>query len=420
MIQRLKTAAVFLILFASLSLAQGNPFSKFKQFKEVAPGIDFYASDRSEVEPFVKAVVEARQRMGRFLGDDVAKGAVFICSTLEQKDSVFDQRAFKSGYKWYLTQLTPEAQRQERMIRMQQAAAAAGAAAGGDQAGQGDQAQSGRGGRSSRGGQGNRGDQTGAQAGRQGGAQDRGARGDAQGGRQGGGPGGFAADREARAATTLASQIGYAILMTSLNNEKPFRVSRLDDMSRSPLNDWLDIALVAYATGTTQNSYRTLQERMDEVFPLDDALSMSRPFVAQQDQSGGGGGGGGMGGGGFDAAAVMGGGGRGGGQRSGDAAGGAAAPGGRGGTRVLPKDVADRLVFDAQASAFFEYLIEKTSLDKVIDLVQQNRKKTETLQVVMNLLGPDVDKIEQDWLAWVKAKPADAVRNAPQAAGPSR
>ena len=127
-----------------------------------------------------------------------------------------------------------------------------------------------------------------------------------------------------------------------------------------------------------------------------------------------------MGGGGFDAAAVMGGGGRGGGQRSGDAAGGAAAPGGRGGTRVLPKDVADRLVFDAQASAFFEYLIEKTSLDKVIDLVQQNRKKTETLQVVMNLLGPDVDKIEQDWLAWVKAKPADAVRNAPQPAGPSR
>ncbi len=373
--KRLMTTALFLTLFSGFGLAQDNLFPKFKLFKEIAPGIDFYADEKAQVEPFTKAVGEMRQKMADFLGDDVASGAVFICSTLVQKDSVYDQRAFKL-YKWYLVQLTPEAQREERAARVQAAAlAAAGLGVQGDQADQNARTgQRGRGG--DQGGQGSRGGQ--------------------------GGPGGspspeMRAAAEARAATALAAQIGNAILMTSLNNEKPYRISRLDDMSRSPLNDWLDVALVAYATGNTQGSYRTLQDRVDDCFPLDDVLSMSRPFVAQADSSSGGGGGMGTG------AVMSAGGASGGGGQSGGRGGGGQA-GGRGGGRVLTKDVVDRMVFDAQATAFFNYLMQQVGADKVKDLVQQNRKKTETLQVVMSLLGTNTDKIDQDFMAWVKTQ----------------
>ena len=225
---------------------------------------------------------------------------------------------------------------------------------------------------------------------------------------------------EARAAAQLASQMGYAILMSSLDNEKPYRPSRLDDMSRSPLNDWLDIALVAHATGTAQNAYRVLQERADDCFPLDDVLSMSRPFVAQTTDSGGGGGGGGMGGGpvmitgagpggGTSSGTVafntgVGGGDRGSAGQAGGRGGNVGQGGGRGGGRVLSKDVVDRMVFDAQATAFFAYLIEKAGIEKVKDLVQQQRKKTESLAVVQTLLGPDVDKTEMEFMDWVKTQ----------------
>jgi hypothetical protein len=181
--------------------------------------------------------------------------------------------------------------------------------------------------------------------------------------------------------------------------------------------------------GTAQNSYRVLQERVDDCFPLDDVLSMSRPFVAQTDSTSGGGGGGMsggnvmiMGGGGERGGSaqgatvvMMGGGGdRGtsGGQAGGDRAG-SGQPGGRGSQggagrggagRVLAKDEVDRMVFDAQAAAFFSYLIEKAGMDKAKDLVQQNMKKTETLQVVQSILGPDADQLERDFMAWVSTK----------------
>jgi len=363
---RITTAVIFLALTASFGLAQGNPFPRFKQFKEVIPGVDFYASQREDFESFVKPVADARASLAGVIGEGIAPGAIFICSTLEQKDAVYEQRVFKYGYKWYLSQMTAEAQRQERMARMQAAAAASGA--------QGEQG--------SRSGQSRSGD-TGAQGGRQGGTQSRG--GSQPGGRQG--PGGQPSP-EMRAATAMASQFCYAILMSSLNNTKPYRQSRLDDMSRSPLNDWLDIALVARATGQSQAVYRTLQERPDDTFPLDDMLSMSRPFVAIQDAGSGGGG---------TMTISMGGGGGGG------------RGGGRGGSgAVLPKDVMDRMMFDAQATSFLNYLVEKVGVDKVKDMVQQNRNNKETLEVVMSLLGSNIDKIEAEWTEWVKAqKPAN-------------
>ena len=136
MIQRLVSAAIFLTLFVGVSLAQENPYSKnFKIFKDIAPGVDFYASNQSDIEPFVKPVVEERKELASFLGTDLARGAVFVCSTLPQKDSVYDVRVFRLGYKWYLIQLTPEAQREERQARMQAMAAQAAQSGQGDQTG---------------------------------------------------------------------------------------------------------------------------------------------------------------------------------------------------------------------------------------------------------------------------------------------
>jgi hypothetical protein len=373
MMKRLTTAAFFLTLFAGIAQAQENPYLKtFKIFKDVAPGVDFYASSQSEIEPYVKAVVEARTKIAGFLGTDLARGAIFICSTLKQKDSVYDTRTFKQGYKWYLTQLTPEAQREERQARMQAMAAQAAAlgAGSGDQAGQGGrsgaQDQTGR----QRGGQQ---DQT-AQAGQRGGQAAAGP-----GGQRGAGPGG----QEARAAITLATQVGYATLMMTLAPEKPYRTSRIDDMGRSPLVDWLDIALVADATGTWNSNLRFLQDRLEEAFPLDDVLIMNRPFVAQQDTGGGGGGAPGM----VSMGSAGGGGGRGG-----------------GGNRVLPKDVQDRMLYDAQAATFFNYIIEKLGMEKTKSVVQRSIKGEEPLIVLQGFLGSDFDKVEKDWQTWVKAQ----------------
>jgi len=175
-------------------------------------------------------------------------------------------------------------------------------------------------------------------------------------------------------------------------------------MSRSPLNDWLDIALVAHATGTAQSAYRVLQERADDCFPLDDVLSMSRPFVAQTTDSAGGGTGGGMGGGTGVFTAGAGGGERGGGGQSSGRSGSIGQGGGGRGGRVLSKDVVDRMVFDAQGTAFFTYLIEKVGIDKVKDLVQQQLKGTESVAVVLTLTGPDIDKTEMAFMDWAKAQ----------------
>jgi hypothetical protein len=385
MIKRLATAAFFLVLLTGMVQAQVNPYLKnFKVFKDIAPGVDFYAENQSDIEPYVKPVVEARTKLAGFLNTELARGAVFVCSTLKQKDAVYDLRTFKLGYKWYLTQLTQAAQREERQARMQAMAAQAAAlgATPGDQAeagGRGGGAQGGRGGAQDQTGQ-QRGGQPGqaAQGGQRGGQTQAGP-----GGQRGGGPGG----QDARAATTLATQVGYATLMMTLAPDKPYRTSRIDDMGRSPLVDWLDIALVATVTDTWNTNMRFLQDRLEEAFPLDDVLIMNRPFVAQQDSGGGGG---------NPGAAGMGGpGGAGGGQGGGR---------GGGGNRVLPKDVQDRMLFDTQAATFFNYLIEKIGVEKTRTVVQRNMKGEEALTVLQGYLGSDFDKVEKDWQTWVKTQ----------------
>jgi hypothetical protein len=397
MIQRLASAAVFLTLFAGLSLAQENPFSKnFKFFKkDGAPGIDYFAENQNDIEPYIKPVVEARAKIGDFLGKELSRGAIFVCSTVAQKDAVYDVKIFKSGYKWYLIQLTPEGQREERAARQQAAAAQrqAAASAGQDQGVGQDQA--GQRGGGQRGGQ----DQAGQRGGGQRGGQDQGGRGG-----MGNPSPEMRAAQEARAAGTLAMQMGYATLMTTLDDDLYYRVSRVEDVGKSPLVDWLDIGLVAYATGTSNTYLKFLQDNLESAFAIEDVLSMNRPFVVQQDSgSGGGNPGMAMMGGGGDRGQA-GGGGAGGGGRSG------AAGGGRG-NAPLPKDVQDRQLFDGQAATFFNYLIEKVGIDKAKEVVRQNMKGKEAITVVESFLGSDFDKVEKDWQTWVKTlKPPDTGR----------
>ncbi|MGD0307692.1 MAG: hypothetical protein ABSC02_00240 [Acidobacteriota bacterium] len=398
MIQRLASAAVFLTLFAGLSLAQENPFSKnFKFFKkDVAPGIDYFAENQNDIEPYIKPVVEARAKIGDFLGKELSRGAIFVCSTVAQKDAVYDVKVFKSGYKWYLIQLTPEGQREERTARQQAAGAQrqAAASAGQDQGGGQDQA--GRRGGGQRGGQ----DQANQRGGGQRGGQDQGGRGG-----MGNPSPEMRAAQEARAAGTLAMQMGYATLMTTLDDDLYYRVSRVEDVGKSPLVDWLDIGLVAYATGTSNTYLKFLQDNLESAFAIEDVLSMNRPFVVQQDSGSGAGAGGGNPG-----MAMMGGGDRGqagGGGRSG-------AGGGRG-NAPLPKDVQDRQLFDGQAATFFNYLIEKLGIDKAKEVVRQNMQGKQAITVVESFLGSNFDKVDSDWQAWVKTlKPPDTGRMIPQ------
>ncbi len=324
--------------------AQTDNFTKnFNPYKEVASGIDFYAGSKGDVAPFEKAAREARDRLAAFLGNDLPRGAVVICSSLEQRDTVSEARVLRMGYRWVLIELTPEATAQQMIARIK-------AQAGGQvPAGMLERLQN----------------RT---------------------------PERKAAD-EVRLVNSVVQKMAYAMVTTALGADKAYRISRADDVGRSPLPDWMDVGLASHAAGGPGFNVRFLKDRMDEAFPLEDVLSMSRPFVAPAEGSGGGDRmvfvmrGGQGGGGGAPAGSVGGGGGQ-----------------GRGGGMNMPKDVQDRMMFDAEASSFFVYVMEKAGLDKVKRLVDEARKGREPAELLrqQEMLGSELEKIEEDWRAWLK------------------
>lgn len=81
------TTAFCLILAVGSARSQGDFTKTFTVFKAVAPGIDFFAVNRNEVTPFEKPVNEAQKRLAVFLGEDVAKGAIVICSSPAQRET---------------------------------------------------------------------------------------------------------------------------------------------------------------------------------------------------------------------------------------------------------------------------------------------------------------------------------------------
>ena len=82
-------------------------------------------------------------------------------------------------------------------------------------------------------------------------------------------------------------------------------------------------------------------------------------------------------------------------------------PGQRGGMqRVLPKDEQDRMLFDLQAGTFFQYLLEKVGIEKVKTLINQAQEGGEIWESVTqpDMLGSDLEKIEENWISWVQAQ----------------
>ncbi len=103
-----------ILLAQSYLLGQGAAGMKnFNQYKEVVPGVDFFASNRESTTAFQKPLAETRERLTGLLGSEWPRGAVFVCSSLAQKDSFYEPRALKMGYKWVLVALTPEVQAEE-------------------------------------------------------------------------------------------------------------------------------------------------------------------------------------------------------------------------------------------------------------------------------------------------------------------
>jgi len=358
----LGSIACLALCLAAASHAYGQEpdnFTKnFKKFSEVATGIDMFAEGKTAVAAFAKPLADARTRLQTFLGDKLAPGAIVLCPSLEAKDSVNERRVLKLGYKWVLIQMTPEAQQQATIARIKAQMAQSGFQ---PPPGMLDRMQSPE----------------------------------------------AKAIGEAQLVTSTVRQMASAVVVSTLAPEKEFRASRLDDAGRSPLSDWLDIGLTSFAAGGSMSTLGILQQRLDEAFPLEDVLVMSRPFVAPT--SGGGPG----------SAPVMvfrgpGSSGAAGPPAPGGAPGGAGPGAGAGGPGMLrniqiPKDVQDRMLFDAQSAALFKYLIEKVGEGRVRELVAGNRegKPARDFLTRPELLGGDLDAAEKSWQQWIKAQKLD-------------
>jgi hypothetical protein len=363
---------------------QAVDFKNFSSFKNLIPGIDFYASNRQAISAYEKPAADTIAKLKILLGEDLPKGAIFVCSTLAQKDSVYEPMVLKRGYGWTLTSITADARRQEMMERMK-------SQMGGEIPAEILERMKSR-------------------------MTD------------------MSAEAEKQMATTTAQQIAYAVIQSKLGKDIQFRSSRLDDMTKSPLPDWLDIGIASYASGVNSN-LSFLQQHMDQTFPIDDVITMSRPFVASSftDRLGGGGDRGGMsrsgsgGSGGFGGGQNFPSGGMGGmgqgipqggftGMSQGSSSRGSSngrtqgVPGGSGssrggGQRNIPKDEQDRMLFDGQSSTFFSFLLEKVGIEKIKELIQAVQQGTEGRDFIArpDVLGPDFAKTEAEWANWVKA-----------------
>lgn len=363
------------ILIAAFGINTANAqqlatFKNFSAFRDLAPGIDFFASNRQVVAPYEKPAGETIAKLKSLFGASLPKGAIFVCSTLDQKDAVYEPKVLKMGYGWTLTAVTSAVRSQEMLARIK-------AQMGGEVPAE---------------------------------ILDRIQKMSPE----------MMANAEKQMIVSVTQQIAYAVIQSTFAKDLQFRSSRLDDMGKSPLPDWLDIGIGIYVSGS--NSALTyLQQNMDQSFPLEDILSMARPFVASSsNQNGGGPGGGGMrsmGGGSGGANGGMPGfggrgmGGFGGGNMGGGMPGFGGSPGGmRGGMqRTLPKDEQDRMLFDGQASTFFAYMLEKVGTDKMRELIKKVGEGKESRDFIANpdVLGPDFQKIEADWAAWVKTQKAE-------------
>ncbi|MDR0842354.1 MAG: hypothetical protein LBP68_02920 [Acidobacteriota bacterium] len=375
--------------------AQAVSFKNFNSFQNIVPGVDFFASNRQTVAPYEKAAGEALTRLKGLFDDDLPTGAIFICSNLAQKDSLYEPMVLKRGYAWVLISVTSEVRMQEMLERVKSRI----------------------------------GDNMPEEMRR----------------RMSSPPRDMMANVEQQAANTMSLDIAYAVLQSMLGGENfHYRSNRVEDVGKSPLPDWLDIGIAAYASDN-KSAIRYLRDNIDQAFSIEDVISMSRPFVGSTSEQGGGfpgggdgdGGGmpqmgGGFPGGGFPGGGQgmpqMGGGFPAGGFPEGGFPGGGAAggqtrskakskpQGGNGGEgnmpqRNLSKSEQDRMLFDGQSITFFDFFLEKYGVGKMKELIQFVREKNETREYIIrpDVLGDDFSKIEAGWSEWLNAQPVLSV-----------
>jgi hypothetical protein len=78
-------------------------------------------------------------------------------------------------------------------------------------------------------------------------------------------------------------------------------------------------------------------------------------------------------------------------------------------------------MFDGEASSFFAFLVEKTGIEKVKKLVQSGREKKDVREILVqpDMLGPDMEKVELEWIEWLKAQKAEPERMIRMSTNPS-
>ena len=354
--------ALFVLLIAVLGTAAANAqdavsFKNFTTFQNIVPGVDFFASNRQTITPYETAAAEAILKLKELFDEDLPKGAIFICSNLAQKDSLYEPIVLKRGYKWVLIAETPEVRMQEAMERIR--------ARIGDNIPEEFR------------------------------------------NRLSSPPQDMLENAESQAAGTMARDIGYAVLQAMINEEGfNYRSSRVGDVGKSPLPDWLDVSIAAHVSNSKDAAVRYMRINIDQTFPIEDIITMSRPFVNSLTEQGSGRGGGGQGmpqmeGGGFPG----GGGGMGQGRpkaKSGDGSNNGGPP-----QRELSKAERDQMLFDGQAITFFDFYLEKFGIGKMKDLIQFVRHGRETADYVIrpDVFGGNLIKIETDWTEWLNAQP---------------
>jgi len=366
---------IALFLPHSIWAQQSATFKSFNIYTGLVPGVDFFASKKQLTSSYQEPVTQVVERLNTLLGKSPPKGAIFICSTLEQKDSIYEPMILKMGYSWTLSIETADIQAEEMMARIKSMM----------------------------------GDDIPAEI------MDR------MSNRQ-------PAMIGNRMIQDTVQKIAYAVIQTSFAENLQYRSSRLNDMGKSPLPDWLDIGIGVYATGEDP-ALTYLKQNMEQTFPIEDVLTMSRPFVAsmflqeESSESGGGmfgsggGGRGGMGGGqgggppaGFEGMGSEGG------PPAGFGGGGRGSSGGEGAQRggpqrTIPKDEQDQMIFDGQSSTFFAFLLEKVGMEKIRELIDAIQAGTEGRDFIArsDMLGDDYGEIEEEWLEWaqdLKTEPA--------------
>ena len=67
------------------------------------------------------------------------------------------------------------------------------------------------------------------------------------------------------------------------------------------------------------------------------------------------------------------------------------------------------MLFDNQASAFFGYVLEKVGLERTKELISWAREGKEPRDFLgrPDVLGSDFDKMEEEWVNWVKTQKPD-------------